>query len=191
MPRQPTLSSDSMRALFIRCAEKAITEEGVKNATARNIATRAGYTAGTLYTCFRNLDDLLIHLQISVLERLCQKLEETRKACSNGETVGKLTSAYLQFAYDNEELWALLQQNTHTEQADLSAKFSAALNEVRTTFAGALSGHLKTGGNDSAADLLWASTHGLTSVATSKKLGLFSRLEVNELAKSLAQRFNA
>lgn len=193
MPRQPTLSPDDMRALFIDCAEQAIAQEGLKQATARNIATRAGYTAGTLYTCFRNLDDLLTHVQIRVLERLRTKIKEAHETSSPANVACNVARAYIAFAAENHQLWTLIQATEQSGHDDIDQEFVAALNATRTEFASALANQKSGNGHNSpnpssTADVLWSSIHGLTGIANSRKSAVFTTAEINTIVDTLCDR---
>lgn len=191
MPRQPTLSPEDMRALFMQCTEDAIREDGLKNATARNIAARAGYTAGTLYTCFRNLDDLLLQVQITVLERLRAELSEICESSKPCEAVADVTHAYLAFARKNSELWSLIHQDGDKGPPELHQRFIGGLNNLRAIFADALARRDHANGtsvaDDKAADLLWMSAHGLTGLAISRKMVIFTPNEIEALASSIGK----
>lgn len=191
MPRQPTLSPDDMRALFMQCTEDAIREDGLKNATARNIAARAGYTAGTLYTCFRNLDDLLLQVQVTILDRLQAELSEICTTAEPSEAVAEVTRAYLAFARNNSELWSLIQQDADKGPPELHRRFIDGLNNLRAIFAEALARRDSANGTAAAdkksADLLWMSAHGLTGLAISRKMLIFTPQEIEALASSIGK----
>ncbi len=194
MPRHRTLSPEDMTALFLSCAEQAITGQGVKNATARNIAARAGYTAGTLYTCFKSLDDLLVQLQIIVLGRLQDELRDTLENAAPDHLMSELAEVYVKFACDNAELWELVQQNGTTNDPDLHQAYTEALQATRNLFSDGYRRQTAATGrpaDNETASLLWIATHGLTNVATSKKVSFISDSEITGLATSLARKFAA
>jgi AcrR family transcriptional regulator len=168
------------------CAEDAITEDGAKNATARNIAARAGYTAGTLYTCFQSLDELLIQVQVAALKRLRDQLSDIVASSKDGQRMREVTRAYVAFALDNQELWVLIQQDRGGGESDHGREFAKAISDVRAVFGDALAS--ETEKDKHASDLLWATTHGLTGITISRKLAVFSREEADRLAVTLASR---
>ena len=193
MPRQPTLLPEEMRMRFLEHAEQIIAEHGLKKATARSIAARSGYTAGTLYTCFRSLDDLLMQLQISVLERLKQNLIAARDGSAPDKMLLSVTESYLEFAHQNRELWSLVNSELQQSTAERSTDFMAALNANRAIFADAQAKQAVAQGKTpqkNTADLIWTAIHGLSTIATSRKLEAFSSAEMTAMAQVMCTRLN-
>ena len=82
MGRRSAHTSDELRGLILSAARDIIETEGLTALSAREIARRIGYSAGTLYNIFDNLDDIRLTLQIDMLEDLSGKLSALK---SNGD----------------------------------------------------------------------------------------------------------
>lgn len=87
MARRSDHSREEIRAMALAAAQQIVTEQGFAALNARKIASAIGYTVGTLYLVFKNLDDLFLQLNARTLDDLHAALA-TRQAlmptASNG-----------------------------------------------------------------------------------------------------------
>ena len=68
MARRKDHSHEQLHTMATDAARELAEEEGLRGITARRIADKIGYSAGTLYNVFENLDDLIVHLNGSTLD---------------------------------------------------------------------------------------------------------------------------
>ena len=84
MGRRSEHSRDQIAGMALEAASRLVQAHGLSGLSARRIAAEIGYTPGTLYLVFRNLDELILHLNGTTLDALFQRLEtahgETRKS---------------------------------------------------------------------------------------------------------------
>ena len=59
MARRSDHSREELREMALAATEEIIDQQGLAGLTARKVAAGIGYTVGTLYLVFRNLDDLI------------------------------------------------------------------------------------------------------------------------------------
>ena len=88
MARRNDHSREELYQLALGAARDIAEAEGLRGLTARRIAAEIGYSVGTLYNVFVNLDDLIIHLNGSTLDQLY-------KALSQGSRSGAVLLALL------------------------------------------------------------------------------------------------
>ena len=81
--RRQAAMSDSRRALVLEAARSVFAEKGVEGASIREIAKRAGYTPGAIYSYFDSKEAIYAALLAESLERLNQ-LVSTAKAAGSG-----------------------------------------------------------------------------------------------------------
>src|SRR5207248_2028400 len=109
MGRRSDHTLDQIKQMAIEATEKIVRKKGIDELSTRKIAAEIGYTSGTLYLVFKNLDDLILHVNGRTLERLRDVLNAvTAKA---GEPVGMakdICRAYLRFADENRAFWSLV-----------------------------------------------------------------------------------
>ena len=82
MARRSDHTREELGALILTNARRIVREDGVDALTARKIAAAAGYTVGTIYQHFGNMDDLVHRLNGETLRMLlvdCSKVPEQRE----------------------------------------------------------------------------------------------------------------
>ncbi len=76
MGRRSDHSREELGALALDAARKIVEQEGLRGLTARRVARDIGYTIGTIYNHFENLDDLIMQLNGQTLDSLYAALTE-------------------------------------------------------------------------------------------------------------------
>ena len=89
-------------------ATELIERDGLAGLSAREIARRIGYSPGTLYNVFENLDALVLTIEARLLDRLAARLGELPHQETPEARVLALARAYLAFTHENPKLWNLL-----------------------------------------------------------------------------------
>jgi len=98
----------ALRTRLIEAAGKRIAEGGLANFRARDVAADVGCALGGIYTVFEDLDDLILHVNASTLDRMRQELTEAAKNCGPGEALRTLARGYARFARENGNVWDAL-----------------------------------------------------------------------------------
>jgi AcrR family transcriptional regulator len=84
-----------------------INQSGLENLRARDVTNDAGCALGTLYKCYEDLDDLIIHVNSTTLKKMREALNEAVVDVSEpSKALKELAFAYLDFAVDHQNLWA-------------------------------------------------------------------------------------
>ena len=68
MARRNDHSREQIQQMAIAAAISILNEEGLANLSTRKVASEIGYTVGTLYLVFRNLNELLLHVNAATLD---------------------------------------------------------------------------------------------------------------------------
>lgn len=140
--------------------------------SARAIAKRIGYSPGTLYNVFRNLDDLLYTIQVALAEEALAQLRAV-PAGAGGAHVRALAHCYMDFALKNRRLWNLLFQ--HAPPAgkmdhEALARILASMTGVIRDALGPIMEGRPGGDVDQAAHTIWLSLHGMSAMAVNDKM---------------------
>jgi len=176
MARRSDHNRDELRNMVLEAAYEIVVSEGARNLTTRKVAARIGYSVGTLYLIFKNLDDLKLALNIQSITRLRSRLLEATDAIVDpAEQLKAMAHYYLEFGLQRPNLWRLMFEHqmpgddpmpeTITRETDalldlLVAKFGelmpgAALQDVlQVTTA------------------YWSALHGVTHLVITEKLQL-------------------
>ena len=175
-----------LRAAILRAADEEFSRHGYEDFSLRRVAERIGYSPTTIYLYFQNKDDLLLQTVRSgfaafdaVIEKAAAQSDEPLQQLEN------LGRAYVDFGISNPTLYRmmfmqpadfhllprLLGSGTPDEEklgADPSSHRVVAQELlVAAVQRGIAQGILSAGDAALMADALWASVHGLVSLAAS------------------------
>lgn len=177
MGRRSVHTADELRELILDASTELIEANGLAGLSAREIARRIGYSPGTLYNVFENLDDLILTIEGRLLDRLDLALGEVPVSGNAAQSVQRLAQAYLQFTHKNPRLWNLLFEHHLPPGRDVPPWYQTKLEGLLARVEDALAPLLNDVDPQSrrrAARVLWAGVHGITSLATTDKLSIVS-----------------
>lgn len=108
MARRSEHSQEQIKEMVLVAAETIVIEDGYCALTVRKIAMEIGYTVGSIYMVFENMDDLATHVKARTLDELARQLA----ACSATDDVEghilALAETYLNFAAQHFNRWRMI-----------------------------------------------------------------------------------
>ena len=171
MARRNDHSREQLREMALTAAREIVSSEGLTGLSVRKIAAQIGYSPGSLYQLFENLDDLCWQINAITLNQLLEQLAQV----TGDSPVLKLNnyaSCYLEFAVTKPGLWGLL-----FEHQSRAGKMPVELGEnIDRLFAlielplSELRGHQTDQESSQAARTLWAAVHGVVVLHRQDKL---------------------
>lgn len=192
MARRNDHSREELHALALDAAQAIVVEEGYDKLSARKIATRMGYTQGTLYLVFHNLDDLIVQLNARTFDELYAALHaiaQDRARPPDWTTVRALGRAYLAFAEQHTQRWRLIFDH-RLPYEDTPAWFQAKVQQgfamVEGLLAEVAQGHSKKE-IKLAARALWGGVHGVCMLALTGNLVETEQGSTRKLVDSLIE----
>lgn len=184
---------------LLDAAEKRISKQGLDALRARDVTNDAGCGLGTIYKCFADLDDLIIHVNSATLSHLKQALTEASERLADPIDVLKaLAFAYVEFAQGNYQLWRALFEHRLPEGQqvpDWYQQENTALLDFITQPVSALEPDLTDLQLASRSRTLFAAIHGVVSISLEGRFvgleGSVLKDEIGELVERMAvpQRF--
>jgi AcrR family transcriptional regulator len=109
MGRRSDHSREELKDLALRAAKDIVLTEGASALSTRKVAAAMGYTAGSLYLVFENLEALILEMNGATLDALQLTLRDTGQRYPDVTTsLTALAEAYVQFAYEHWPLWSLI-----------------------------------------------------------------------------------
>ena len=94
---------------LLDAATKRVEAHGLDALRARDITDDAGCGLGTIYKCYKDLDDLILHVNSATLARLAADLGAAAAGIdAPREKLTAFALAYLAFARKNRHLWFAL-----------------------------------------------------------------------------------
>lgn len=108
MGRRSVHTPEQLRQLILDAARSIVERDGLVGLSAREVARLIGYSAGTLYNIFENLDDVLLTLQSELLVEFVERLKTVKRDPNPYKRVDALARCYVDFALEKRRLWNLL-----------------------------------------------------------------------------------
>ena len=180
--------------MLLAAACEATKQDGVEALTARRLAAAIGYSPGTIYQVFENLDDLVVQLKVLILDDLLERLADAAPGGTPRQRVLKLVDAYIAFARDEPRLWHALFDAAQPSGAPLPPSFGehivGGLRHVEEALA-PLFGPRDRTGPARAARTLWAGLHGIVSLARNASVSKASGLDAATMARDFAETYLA
>ncbi len=194
MGRRSTHTPQQLRDLILDAAQEIIESNGLTGLSAREIARRIGYSPGTIYNMFENLDDVVLHVEARVLDALDKRLAESLQVPEPNRRIQRLAQSYLSFTHEKPKLWNLLFEHHLPSGTDLPAWYQQKLEGLLARVEESLA-PLFPAGHDAerqrTARVLWAGVHGITSLATADKLSIVTAEAANTLIDDLVGTYLA
>lgn len=194
MARRSDHSREELTALALAAARRIVAEQDIEALTARKVAGAIGYSPGTLYNVFEDLDDLVVRLNGETLEALHRRLEAVPRTADPAGDLRRMLAAYLGFLEENRNLWNALFEFRLPEGRTLpdwyAAKIARTLTLIESVLA-AVAPRLPPERTAQAARVLWAGLHGICSLSGAGKLATVTDQPVEELAGLLLDCFVA
>ena len=109
MGRRSDHSREEIQKMAIDAATKIVETEGFQALTARKVASKIGYTVGTLYHVFRNFDDLVIHMNAQTIDEMAVLIQKEIAKKRNPETrLRTMAAVYVDYATEHPDRWRLV-----------------------------------------------------------------------------------
>jgi AcrR family transcriptional regulator len=174
MGRRSIHTPEQLRQLILDAAAAIIEANGLAGLSAREIARRIGYSPGTIYNMFENLDDVVLNVEGRVLDALDERLAaELAKGGDQTTLVMRLAQAYLSFTHERPKLWNLLFEHYMPGGTDTPPWYQEKLERLMSRVETAVAPIYPPDAvleRQRAARVLWAGVHGITSLSTANKL---------------------
>lgn len=192
MARRSDHSREELKELALNAAEKIVAEQGFSNLSARKIAGAIGYTVGTLYLVFKNLDDLIMQVNARTLEDLYQTVTQQTKIKSGEKKLRHFGKTYYKYAQQNPHLWSLIFEhhlaNNNELIPDLENHIAQLFGLIEHELE-ILAPEKKPAAIHSAALALWSGVHGITILSISDKLFMAKNVTPEDMITQLVDNF--
>jgi AcrR family transcriptional regulator len=192
MGRRSSHTPQQLRDLILDAAQAIIESHGLLGLSAREIARRIEYSPGTIYNMFQNLDDVVLHVESRVLEELEARLAAVARDGDAVDAALRMSRTYLTYAAERPQLWNLLFEHHLPKDAPLppsyQQRFEALAARVEEALAPLYPQDAAEPRRD-AARALWASVHGIASLATADKFAAVTPETAGPLVDNLVRSY--
>lgn len=173
MARRSDHSREELYDLALESARVIAEKEGLRGLAARRIARDIGYTVGTIYNLFEDLDDLIVHLNGRTLNALYATLADLPQNGEPETAVRALAKGYIAFVGDHRKLWTVLFEHHLPETRQMPDWHHDKILRLIGLLERALAPLFQAGRETErhhAARVLWSSLHGICSLESAGKL---------------------
>ena len=193
MARRSDHTREQLKEMALVAAEQLLSEKSANQLSTRQIATKMGYTVGTLYQIFKNLPDLLLHVNARTLKKLyedCQQLELDQ--LDPEQVILSYANVYLNFAHSHTGLWEVIFDNTIISDDDLPEWYLIQVNSLFSLVESQLkiihpeASELEI---TKTSRVLWSGVHGICILSINNNLFAQSACSSSELIDSLIHNF--
>lgn len=171
MARRSDNTREELKEMVVEAGLSLLTEGGVNALTARAIANRIGYTVGTLYNVFADLEEIILHLNLATLKEMqatIAPLAQSKKAPL--PRLLTIAHAYGDYALAHPARWNLLHNHPRTQKLpDWFRDEVDIIFQMVESILLEMKGMTKKSAHD-AARVLWAGLHGICALSLSQKL---------------------
>ena len=110
MARRSEHSQEEIKQMVLQAAEDIVQQQGFSALKVRKIAADIGYTVGSIYMVFSNMNDLNMHIKARTWQKLALYLERNfdEREPVTVATIECVAIAYLDFTVLNKGLWCML-----------------------------------------------------------------------------------
>lgn len=193
MARRSDHTREELKELALASAEKLLIKKSASELSTRQIATEMGYTVGTLYQIFKNLPDLLLHVNARTLKRLyedCQKLDIDKQTPEHN--ILSYANIYLDFAHSNTGLWELIFDNKVLSNDELPPWYMSQVSALFSLIEIQLKDIRPEASEQEVTKtsrVLWSSVHGICILVINDNLFAKSACTSKEMIESLVSHF--
>jgi AcrR family transcriptional regulator len=167
LARRSDHTRDELAELITLTATQIIRDDGLQSLSTREIAAKIGYSAGSIYNVFTNLDAVTTFVNANTLRALSEQLSGVKLSGDVLADARSLLYSAMEFQAEHPKLWVALVQ--HASRADFNPTdyFTVQLEAAFTTVELAIAPLFETQDEDRsrlAVRVIWASLQGMASV---------------------------
>jgi AcrR family transcriptional regulator len=198
MARRSDHSREQLADMVVAAAAALAERDGLRGVTARGIARQIGYTVGTLYNVFENLDDVLLHMNAATMDALYEHVTAEPADAEPEQALLILARRYLEYVRAHPRLWPAVIEFEPQDGAPAPEWYAAKAQRLVQLGEDAIAGLFGPGEADARrrnAYVLWSALYGVTALAQTTSLpdskapdALIDTLVATYLAGLQAQR---
>lgn len=173
MGRRGDHTFEELSHMIINAAYELMEKEGHSKVSTRKIASHIGYTVGTLYNVYQNLDDIFIHINSRTLDKLTQQLEEAMKNSGKNLALKAVANKYIEFSKENFNLWNVLFEYRFPESQIIPKWYANKIDKINDVASQAIIKnfpHFPREKMKETVMVLWAGVHGICVLSIKGKL---------------------
>jgi len=173
MARRSDHSREQLAEMALAAAAVLTERDGLRGVSARGVAREIGYTVGTLYNVFDNLDDLLRHMNAATMDALYAHVTAAPVDADPETALRTLARRYLDYVRAHPRLWSAViefESQDATPVPDWYAAKAYRLVQLGEDAIAGLFGPDQSEARRRHAYVLWSALYGVTALAQTASL---------------------
>ncbi len=186
------MARDYIQENLINTGRTIIKEKGVEFLTARKLSEASGYSVGTIYNQFGNMDNFILIQNYLTLDSLYHRFLKV-KTDSAYERLNMYASVFAEFVMENRNFWFMvfnfhLKQSERTFSITYLRRISTMVMLIEKSFK-ELYPLLKSDKRHVSVQVLWICLFGVSSLLTTSSLESYSKVEQTKICKFLLNTY--
>ena len=190
MARRSEHSQEQIKEMVLGAAEAIVVKHGIEELTVRKIAMDIGYTVGSIYMVFANMQDLITHIKLRTLDQLAQQLQSKTEEPASEQLVA-IAEQYYDFAEQNFNRWQFLFEISQA-RSDLPISYRQKIEQLLQPLISLLA-QLRPEATSAETELaargLWGSIHGISVYYLGGSLGRCSTQDAHQALRMVVSHF--
>lgn len=191
MGRRNDHTRKDIKQMAIDAGLEIIEQNGFLGLSTRKVASKIGYSVGTLYNVFENLDDLIFHINALTLKELYYYVEENLNSEQGVEAIKKIGGGYIDYSIESSNKWSALFEYQRLPESEVPDWYLEKVNKLLTLPEKYLVRMF--GGDEETAKkvsrILWGGVHGICSLGRTHRLGGDDGELLKAMAYSLIENY--
>lgn len=182
------MNKDEIQEKLIETGRQMIRNQGAAALTARKLSEASGYSVGTIYNQFGNMDNYILVQNYLTLTDLIECLRNTKGDFAY-DKINAYADTFSRFVLENKNFWFVL-FNFHLTQSSraFSITYLRRISMILTMFEKefkTLYPALKVEKRHAGVQVLWITLFALSSLLTTDSINAYSKLEPTKITKFL------
>lgn len=182
------MSKDNIQEKLLATGRQIVQMQGVNALTARKLSDASGFSVGTIYNQFGNMDNFILIQNYLTLEELFNTLAQV-DAPDGYQKINAYADVFARFVLENRNFWFLLfnfhlNQSSRTYSRTYLRLVSNILTLVEKEFA-ILYPKMKSEKRSIGTQVLWITLFSLSALLTTDAINTYSKLEPTKVVKFL------
>lgn len=189
------MTKDNIEQKLINAGRQLIVEKGVEFLTARKLSEASGYSVGTIYNQFGNMDNFVLIENYLTLEALYKRLVQKEVSGTAYQRLNLYVREFVDFVLENKNLWFMVHQ-FHLKNNDKNFSMEYLKKIVQITgliekTAKPLYAQMQTPERILSINVLWLSMFSLSAFLTTKSLDSMTKINKKLLCELLLNTYLA
>lgn len=189
------MSKDNIQENLVNKGRDLIKKNGAEGLTARKLSEASGYSVGTIYNQFGNMDNFILIQNYLTLDALYEKLSTLQASGTAYQRLNLYTQAFVDFVLKNKNLWFLVHSfhlnNNNRRFSKIYLRRVVQITQLVEGSFKALYPSIETPERILMLQVMWLSLFSLSSFLTTDALDKFSKINKKTLCELLLNTFLA